>query len=147
MKYEFDPNDTHDEPVTISGDDDLEFVAPCCEFAKPVTISDCTISELNAYSTSFLSGLCIQNCRIRRMATFQSGGHNKLPILITDTSFESLCDFEDCWFMSDVIIRNVIFAEGTNLTGNKDTPMEVSFDGKLIIENVTGVIDLDTFRR
>ncbi len=145
MKYEF--GDTHDEPVTISGDNDLEFVALFCRFSKPVTISNCTVSDLNVYSTSFLSGLCIQNCRIKPQVTFQSGGHNKLPILIADTSFDSFCDFEDCWFMSDVIIRNVIFAKGTNLTGNKGTPVEVSFDGKLIVENVTGPIDVGTFRR
>lgn len=144
MKYTF--RDIHDEPVTISGDDDLEFNAPCCMFSRPVIISNCIIKILNIYATYFFSGLKIQNCHVESEVIFQSGGHNKQPILIIDTTFDKFCDFEDCLFIADVVIKNVKFSADTNLAGNKGTPVEVVFDGDLVIENVVGIIDMNTFR-
>jgi len=66
--------------------------------------------------------------------------------LIIDTTFDKFCDFEDCLFIADVVVKNVKFSADTNLAGNKGTPVEVVFDGDLVIENVVGIIDMNTFR-
>jgi hypothetical protein len=52
--------------------------------------------------------------------------------------FKEFVDFEDCCFDGDVVLvlENVKFVKGTNLLGNKDTPVEVSFEKNLVLVNI-----------
>jgi len=67
------------------------------------------------------------------------------PIIIRNTRFDSFVDFEDCWFTGPTRFENVVFAQGTNLLGNLDTPMAVSFDFKPKILNVDGTLNINTY--
>jgi len=92
--------------------------------------------------------MVMQGCVVHEFVRFQSGGHNdEHEFAIIDTRFESFVDFEDCWFTGPFRLENVTFAAGTNLLGNLDTPVPVSFDVPPIITNTRGTLDMDTYRR
>jgi len=103
---------------------------------------------LDFYAAYFLCGFTMDQCVVEEQLSFQSGGHNDNGVFrISDTTFRSFVDFEDCWFTGSLHLQNVTFEKGTNLFGNKNTPMEVSFDVTPELANVSGSLDLNTFTR
>ena len=106
----------------------------------------CSFESLDFYATYFAGGLIMEQCTIDNELTFQSGGHNKHPIMISDTTFNSFVDFEDCWFTGPIRLQNVRFAMGTNLLGNEHTPLAVRFDVPPDLEDVRGELRKDTYQ-
>ncbi len=143
MRFE----ESHAEPVELSGDADLQVHADACEFRAPVVIRGCRVTHLGLYATYFLQGLRLVDCVVEGPVVFQSGGHNRRPIELQDTEFLDTVDFEDSWFMHEVVLRRVQFRKGTNLLGNPGTPVEVQFDRPPVLEDVVGQLDLTTYGR
>jgi len=124
------------------------FSAPCALLQNPVRFTDCRFDFLDLYATYFLKGLIIERCVVADRVTFQSGGHNNdAPITICNTRFESFVDFEDCWFTGPFSLHNVTFNNGTNLLGNQNTPMAVSFDVAPEFVDVIGDLAMNTYNR
>lgn len=123
------------------------FAATCAQFDEPVTFTDCKFDCLDFYATYFLKGLTLDGCVVSDRVVFQSGGHNDKdhPFTIIDTRFDSFVDFEDCWFTGPTRFENVIFTQGTNLLGNQNTPVAVSFDFVPELVNVEGTLNLNTY--
>ena len=144
MRYEFKEFEIK-ERIIIDGDEELQLIAPCVHFAEKVVIRNCKIILLDIYGVYFFEGIEISNCKVMSDVMWQSGGHNKKKIIISNTIFKGFVDFEDCWFENDIIFQNVCFEKGTNLKGNIGTPVEIIFDGEVILENVTGEMDVNTF--
>ena len=93
--------------------------------------------------TYFKKGSLIKDCIFSNYLDFQSGGHNHSHFVIEGTTFNDFVNFFDCWFMSEVIIRNNTFNKGSNLFGNKGEQYEVKFDVNPIISNNLGILELD----
>ncbi|MCB9229100.1 MAG: hypothetical protein H6618_05765 [Deltaproteobacteria bacterium] len=144
MKYEFkyDP----EQPVEITNDQALEFLAPMVQFTELVRIKNCNIKILDIYANHFTSGLELVDCVIENKVLWTAGGHNLKPIVFKNCIFKEFVDFEDCYFDGDVIFNSVKFLKGTNLLGNKGTPVEVSFEKDLTISEVEGNLKMDTFK-
>ncbi len=138
-------NNEHKTDVNISNDKQtfLEFIF--CSFENRVTISNCTIEKMDFDATHFFGGLLLENCSINCKVTWTSGGHNKKPVAIKNCTFHEFVDFEDSCFESEVVLENVKFNKGTNLFGNKNTPVEVVFEVQPKIENVSGDLSVETF--
>lgn len=144
MQYHF--VDMHDEEVILHNDLALAFVAPFVQFKKPILIKNCNLLNLDLYATYFLQGLSVVNCLVTCPVYWQSGGHNQKKITFANCSFEEFVDFEDCWFVEEIEFENVQFVKGTNLLGNKGTPVEVSFDKGYVLKNVVGPLALNTYK-
>jgi len=142
MRYTFTEQT---KSVAIADDDDLYFSAPFGNFVGPVAISGCRIRELDCLAAYFNSGLRLVNSTIDCPAMFQSSGHNKQPVEFVDVTFLDNVDFEDCCFDADVVFKRVRFARGTNILGNKATPVAVTFEGELMLTDVEGALGLNTF--
>ena len=125
------------------------FSATCAQLHEPVTFANCQFDYLDFYATYFLKGLAMNGCVVSDRVTFQSGGHNDKdhPFAITNTRFESFVDFEDCWFTGPLRLENVVFTQGTNLLGNQNTPMAVSFDFEPEFVNVEGILNINTYNQ
>lgn len=145
MQVRYD--ESHHEPVEISGDAELRFRADCCAFHAPVVLRGCRVEQLDLYATYFHGGLRLEDCVVACPVVFQSGGHNRAPVAFVDVHFLESVDFEDCWFTGELLLRRVVFAKPTNLLGNRGTPVEVTFDHAPVLDEVTGRLDLHTFGR
>lgn len=122
------------------------FSTPCVQFFNSVHFDSCTFRLLDFYAAYFFCGLTIENCSVVQRCSFQSGGHNDHgDITIRDTVFKSFVDFEDCWFTGAICLENVSFQAGTNLLGNRKTPVEVAFDIPPKISDVAGDLYVDTY--
>jgi hypothetical protein len=99
------------------------------------------------YAAYFLRGIAIVKCDFRGPDSSQSGGHNAkdCDFTITDTGFDGFVDFEDCWFTGPVVVRNSTFRVGTNLLGNMETPVNVSFDFLPAISDTVGDLNINTY--
>jgi hypothetical protein len=114
-------------------------------FGKPVRFINCHFEECKFVFTYFLGGLTIDNCKFDDYLDFQAGGHNIAGKLITiaNNQFSGFVNFFDCWYESEVIIKNNCFLQGTNLLG-KPLNIPVTFDVEPVIENNQGQLDIDT---
>ena len=114
-------------------------------FRGRFVLEDCVIDAAQFTFTYFLGGLQILRCTFRSDLDFQSGGHNSgtAPCRIEDSSFEGFVNFADCWFEGPVQVGGCRFARGTNLLGNKRSPLEVRFDVPPIVAENLGALDLD----
>ena len=119
------------------------------QFHKLVLINNSRINKAILLGTYLFEGLQIQKSTITKEFLFQCGGHNKInfPIQIENTIFKCFADFEDCWFTGKVKLKHVEFQKGSNLLGNKNTPVEVEFERGIDIENVQGDIKINTFKK
>lgn len=133
-----------EKEVTIENCIVESFRGPGTQFEKQVKFVNSHFKDCNFIGAYFSSGLLIDNCTFDNYLDFQAGGHNKPvnPIVITDSIFFDFVNFFDCWFQSDVIIKNNVFQKGTNLLG-KPNGMTVTFEVNPIIENNKGQIDND----
>ncbi len=123
--------------------------ASCAQFFRSVRFKRCTFQYCIFYATYFYQGLVITDCEFKTRVNFQSGGHNakESVFMIKDTVFHDFADFEDCWFTGPVTIDKVEFRSDTNLLGNAETAMQVTFDYAPIIENTQGSLDTNTYIR
>lgn len=144
MRYDF--SDTYRKEVIIRNDTELILSAPCVVFEKPVRIVNCYITELMIYACYFLEGLELFDCFVKSRVIWQSGGHNEKKILISSCTFHEFVDLEDCWFMEPIEFNKVRFLQGTNLFGNKNTPMAITFEKGCMIKDVTGDLAVDTYQ-
>ena len=121
------------------------FSGSATQFKKPVRLINCHFKKCQFVFSYFLSGLLIDNCTFDDDLDFQAGGHNKdgKPVIITDNQFVGFVNFFDCWYESEIIIRNNNFQKGTNILG-KPFNIPVTFDVTPIIENNKGYLNLDT---
>jgi hypothetical protein len=114
-------------------------------FTRKIEIKNCRIVNLDIFGMYCLAGFCIRDSVILCQVSWQSGGHNLEPVIFENCEFVEFVDFEDCSFDSRVTLRNVSFTKGTNLFGNKGTPVEVSFASPPLLENVSGILNANTF--
>ncbi len=114
------------------------------QFAKTVSFLNCEFKECNFIGTYFLGGLNIDNSVFDSYLDMQAGGHNQdgKMVSITNSTFKSFVNFFDCWYQSEVIIKNNDFQKGTNLLG-KPNGISVTFDVNPIIENNKGQLNID----
>ena len=133
--------------VTIGDDESLSVNASLCQFSAEVEIRNCRVVRFNLFGTYFLAGLRILQCHFDCPVNFQCGGHNTSEILLSDCTFEEFVDFEDCYFDSIVILERIVFRRGTNLLGNKGTPVEVTWSTPPKLVEVQGELECSTFRR
>ena len=144
MKYTCD--NEHDTEVNITLDNEVSLEFLFCSFENRVTISNCTIEKMDFDATHFFGGLLLDDCTINCKVRWTSGGHNKKPLVIRNCTFLEFVDFEDCSFESEVILENVKFQKDTNLFGNKNTPVEVVFEHVPELKNVSGNLNIETFK-
>ena len=133
--------------ISILGDDQLEFESSMIQFSERVEIIQCIVINFDIYASLFIGGLRIENVIVKCPVKWMAGGHNKQPIILKDCVFEEFVDFEDCCFDHEIIFENVQFIKGTNFLGNKGTPVEVSFEFKPKMVDVTGELDINTFNK
>lgn len=121
------------------------FDAGFARFKGHVRFKRCTFQNCSFYSAYFSKGLHVSACEFDTGVQFASGGHNAKDcnFEIRDSVFHGFVDFEDCWFNGPVIIDSVDFRDGTNLLGNVNTHLQVTFDFAPIIENTQGQLDID----
>lgn len=144
MKYEY--KECPKTEIHLVNDLDLQFRSPMIHFENLVSIKDCVVRDFNIYGSYFLNGLYIDNCEFQCEISWQSGGHNREKIFIKNTNFSKFVDFEDCHFENQLILENITFQKGSNLLGNKGTPVEVIFNISPIISNVKGNINMNSYR-
>lgn len=120
-----------------------DLYCPSVEFFSEVRFKDsCFLNATFLYSY-FIQGLIIDNCKFHSYIDFQAGGHNLKPILIENSIFDDFVNFFDCWFKSDLAIKNNTFKKGTNLLGNRGEHFEVKFEIEPIVQDNKGAVDLD----
>lgn len=121
------------------------FTGNSVHFGKPVRFINCHFEECQFVFTYFLGGLTIDNCKFDDYLDFQAGGHNIAgkPVIIINNQFSGFVNFFDCWYESEVIIKNNCFLQGTNLLGKPEN-IPVTFDVEPVIENNQGQLDIDT---
>lgn len=112
-------------------------------FNEKVTFRNSTFkSDTMFQSCYFLKGLEIENCIFENSISFAYGGHNKTgyEVRVTNNTFSKFVDFNDCCYEGPFIMRDNIFAEGTNILG--DWQLCPSFDEEPVIENNKGNLTL-----
>jgi hypothetical protein len=143
MRYVFEEDVF--KKLTFYNDPDFAFSGRSVHFTETIQIKGCRIKEFDVFGMYCFSGMGIHDCEFDCIINWESGGHNRKPIIIANCVFNRFVSFEDCYFEDEVILKNVVFAEGTNLLGNKGTPVRVGFDKILVMEAVTGEVDVNTF--
>lgn len=121
------------------------FSGSATQFKKSVRLINCHFKKCQFVFSYFLGGLTIDNCIFEDYLDFQAGGHNKdgKPVTITANQFGGFVNFFDCWYESEIIIRNNNFQKGSNLLG-KPFNIPVTFGVAPIIEENKGQLNLDT---
>lgn len=142
IKYEGD----YHKSIKVDGIKNDEILCLNAYFHEKVEISNCIFSKLRIIGSNFYSGLYIKKCIIENFACFESGGYNQKPIQIIDTKFNTLFDIMDCNFENLVALKSVDFLKGISLFGNIGTPYENDFEIKPVLENVTGKLDIKTYK-
>ncbi len=117
----------------------------CVEFSSSVELINSEFKKCTFSFSYFIGGLKIQNCVFLDYLDFQCGGHNKISnsVLIDKSTFHEFVNFYDCSYNGPVEISDNDFKSGTNLTGNKNEPFQVTFDIEPIMTNNKGQIDLN----
>lgn len=133
--------------LSFQNDADFCFAARMVQFTELIEIRQCRVKEFDVFGMYCGNGLVIQDCEFDCAVDWESGGHNKSPIIIENCVFNRFVSFEDCYFENEIILKNVVFSQGTNLLGNKNTPVRVGFDKVPVLENVTGELAVNTFDR
>jgi len=112
-------------------------------YLKTFKFTNCEFKNCEFLFSYFLGGLVIDNCIFDSYLDFQAGGHNKNgnAVSITNSTFKNFVNFFDCWYESELIIRNNNFQKGTNLLG-KPNGISVTFDINPMIENNRGQLDI-----
>lgn len=109
----------------------------------------CSINAgFGVYATHFLEGVEFIDCLFVGPTDFGCGGHNKAPheFRLERCTFQDFVSFSDCWFEGPVFIIGNQFLKGTDLLGDKDTPVAVSFDVPPVIEGNSGELDVSSYR-
>ncbi len=125
--------------------EDLELIY--CSFKESVSIINCKINNASFQAAYFLNGLLIENCEFLKEADFSLGDHvnDKAIFRLENVIFHGFTNFQDYWFRGRVKFANVNFKSGTNLLGNKNTPVEVTFSYEPVFINVVGEMDINDF--
>jgi hypothetical protein len=115
------------------------------QFANPVKFTKTQICKSVFHGAYFLEGLIMDDCIFEFYLDFEVSGHNSpgTSFVINNCVLHGFVNFLDAWFQGDVLVTNNSFKKGTNLLGNKGTPLEASFDFKPTISNNSGRIDED----
>ncbi|WP_141735930.1 pentapeptide repeat-containing protein [Oligoflexus tunisiensis] len=132
--------------LVFSEDRDLQLKISMVHFTEEIEIRDCIVRDFEVFGVYCIRGLSVRNTTFDCEIIWQSGGHNTRPIVFENCVFKRFVDFEDCDFEDEFILRNVTFIEGTNLLGNKGTPVEVSFSRFPLLDNVNGTLTIDSFK-
>lgn len=143
-KVELTGLDDFDMPVEADNCIFEHFEAISSLFLKKVKLTNSDFKDCSFMFSYFPGGLEIDNCSFDSYLDFQSGGHNKegKPVFICNSTFKNFVNFFDCWYESEVVIKNNDFQQGTNLLG-KPFNIPVTFDVKPIIENNKGQLAFD----
>lgn len=119
------------------------FSASAVSFGQLVRFTNCHFKNCQFVFTYFLGGLIIEHCTFDSYLDFQCGGHNKKgnPVMIANNHFRGFVNFFDCWYESEVIVRNNTFHQGTNILGQPQN-LSVTFEQEPIIKDNIGQVDL-----
>lgn len=121
------------------------FSGSATQFKESVHLVNCYFKKCQFVFSYFLGGLIIENCIFDDYLDFQAGGHNKNgnPVILANNQFAGFVNFFDCWYESEIIIKNNDFKKGANLLG-KPFGIPVTFDVVPVIEDNKGQLNLDT---
>ena len=84
-----------------------------------------------------MQGINVDHCIFDSYLDFEAGGHNKKPVIITNTEFKDFVNFFDCWYQDEVIVCGNDFRKGTNLCGNKGKSYQTQFDMPPLIKELS----------
>jgi hypothetical protein len=113
---------------------------------KRFSFENCVMVSVFFMGCYLIEGISIKNCTFYDdIYLFCAGGHNKpdWPVIIEDTTFYGLVDFQDAWFQGPVRITRCNFVAGTNLLGNLGHSDSVHFDYQPELESNTGKLDMN----
>ncbi len=130
-------------PLRLSDCEFEDFFSPAVVYLEPVLWDGCTFRRIQIDTgVHFTRGLTCRDCEFLSEVLLDSGGTSspEAPLVFERVKFHRLVDFSDSHFGGPVALRDVDFAEGTNLMAA--SRMRVSFDIPPVIERVTGPLDL-----
>ena len=140
------PPDVFDGRIDFSNCQIKDFNADCVQIFSPVKFENCVIGDMSCHGAYFFGGFSMRNCTVNGRLGFDSGGHNDNgDFELLDCQFAGPVDFAGCWFTGPVRIVNATFKSGTNLFGNTDTPVSVTFDVAPSVVDSAGRLDCNTF--
>lgn len=144
-EVKIETNETWDREVVFENCWVEYFSGSVTQFEKPVRFINCHFKACQFVFTYFPGGLTIENCIFDDYLDFQAGGHNKTgnPVIIANNQFAGFVNFFDCWYESEVVIKDNNFQKGTNLLG-RPFNIPVTFDVAPIIEDNQGQLDFNT---
>jgi hypothetical protein len=119
-----------------------------CEFKESVSILNCKIKNASFQAAYFGKDLLIKDSEFINYVDFSMGDfiNTQRVFKIENVIFNEFVSFQDYNFRGKTILENVNFKKGTNLLGNKNTPVEVTFESEPILINVAGVLDRNDFK-
>lgn len=118
-----------------------------CSFKKYVSIINCKIKNASFQAAYFENGLLIKDSEFINSVDFSLGDTVKTgsKFKLENVIFNEYVSFQDYNFQGKVELINIQFKKGTNLFGNKNTPVEIIFKSEPILNNVIGKLDVDDF--
>jgi hypothetical protein len=119
-----------------------------CEFKESVSILNCKIKNASFQAAYFGKDLLIKDSEFINNVDFSLGDtiNTQGVFKIENVIFNEFVSFQDYSFRGKTIFENVNFKKGTNLLGNKNTPVEVTFYSEPILINISGVLDKNDFK-
>lgn len=117
------------------------------EFNFEIVIENCIINNFSIHSCWFVKGLTFRCNHVMNYVDYQMGGHNEVPVIISENIFHGFVSFFDCHFENQLVLENNLFIKGSNLLGNKDEGFANIFNSVVVIDNNIGNVDLDGFGR
>lgn len=146
-RFSFTEEGFVDRNILLDSLDEAEFEAYNVVFARAVSLHRCSFRSFEVEGGAFQRGLDLADCHFSDPFYFFASGHNLFgsQIRIRRCTFHSFADFGDCWFEGPFEIIDCDFQEGTNLMGNLNTPIEVTFDVPPVLTRVSGELRLNSF--
>ena len=120
-----------------------------CTFKENVSIINCKIKKASFQSAYFENGLLIKDCEFMEDVDFSMGDHvnEKAIFKLENVVVHGFTSFQDYMFRGKSIFENIKFKKGTNLLGNINTPLEVTFYIEPVLNNVIGELKINDFKK
>ncbi len=138
----------YSETLTIEDKVIEELQLTYCTFNESVSLINCKINNATFQAAYFGKDLLIKDCEFIGYSDFACGdsfNENGISKFV-NVIFNEFVSFQDYWFRGKTIFENVNFKKGTNLFGNKNTPVQVGFNSEPILINVQGILDINDFK-
>ena len=136
------------ESLVIKNKEIEELQLNYCEFKGNVSIIGCKIKDASFQAAYFIKDLLIKDSEFINDADFSMGDtvNAEGVFRLENVIFNGFVNFQDYSFKGKTIFNNVHFIKGTNLLGNKNTPVEVTFNSEPNLNNVIGLLNINDFK-